>query len=102
MLLIGVGHGNNSSLHLAERRAQLPPKVKLTNGSAMLVDGERRWVTYEAIDLSSDDFETVGAAFEAEHGVPIQRLGGADVRFFRQRACVDFAAAWMQVNRTSR
>ena len=42
ILLLGVGHGNNTSLHLAENRAEFPGKKMLTNGCSMLVDGHQK------------------------------------------------------------
>jgi aminoglycoside 3-N-acetyltransferase len=102
VLLLGVGHGNNTSLHLAEFRAKYPGKHALRTGSAMLVNGQRRWVAYETLDTDAGDFGEIGDAFDRAHDVPIQQIGGAQVRFFRQRPLVDFAVAWMEQNRTLR
>ena len=41
-LLAGVGHGNNTSIHLGEHRADFPGKRSGTEGAPMLVDGERQ------------------------------------------------------------
>jgi aminoglycoside 3-N-acetyltransferase len=46
VLLLGVDHDNNTSLHLAEYRADWPGKAYVTSGAAMLVDGERQWVSF--------------------------------------------------------
>ena len=99
VLLLGVGHSNNTSLHLAEFRADWPGKRYTGHGSAMLVNGQRQWVEYEALELDSDDFDQIGAAYEAEHPVQMGRVGNATVRFFRQRPIVDFAVQWMQRHR---
>jgi aminoglycoside 3-N-acetyltransferase len=99
VLLLGVEHWNNTSLHLAEFRADYPGKRNLRTGSAMLVDDQRQWVAYETLETYGDDFGAVGQAFDKTHQVPIQRIGEAEVRFFRQRAVVDFAVAWMEQNR---
>ncbi len=97
VLLLGVGHGNNTSLHLAENRAQWPGKRTISEGTAMRVEGVRQWVSFEMLQPDAEDFETIGAAFE--QGVPQPRVGNATVRFFRQRPIVDFAVKWMQDNR---
>lgn len=99
VLLLGVGHSNNTSLHLAEFRADWPGKRYTGHGSAMLVNGQRQWVEYEALELDSDDFDQIGAAYEAQHPVRTGRVGSATVRFFRQRPIVDFAVQWMQRHR---
>jgi aminoglycoside 3-N-acetyltransferase len=99
VLLLGVDHWNNTSLHLAEFRANYPGKRNLQSGSAMLVEGKRQWVTYETLDTNPDDFEEVGAAFDSAHNIVVQWINNAQVRFFKQRLLVDFAVKWMEQHR---
>jgi aminoglycoside 3-N-acetyltransferase len=99
VLLLGVGHANNTSLHLAEFRADYPGKKSIPSGCAMLVNGRRQWVEYESLQLYPDDFDEVGAAFDLAQQIRIGRIADAEVRFFRQRTLVDFAAAWMEKHR---
>ena len=99
VLLLGVDHFNNSSLHLAEFRATYPGKRNLRTGSAMLIDGQRQWVAYDTMETYTDDFGAIGDAFDAAHGIAIQSVGAAPVRFFRQRPLVDFAIGWMERHR---
>jgi aminoglycoside 3-N-acetyltransferase len=99
VLLLGVGHGNNTSLHLAEFRADYPGKRTLRTGSAMLVNGQRQWVPYETLDTYADDFGQIGTAFDRAHNLTVQHINGAEVRFFRQRLVVDFAIQWMEQHR---
>lgn len=100
ILLLGVDHGNNTSLHMAEHRANWPSKTYLTQGSAIVVEGQRQWISYTALDLNDDDFATLGDAYEAEHGIPRGHVGQAEVRFMRQRPLVDYGVTWMERNRT--
>jgi aminoglycoside 3-N-acetyltransferase len=102
VLLLGVDHSNNTSLHLAEYRANYPGKRNLRIGSAVMVDGRRQWVPYEVLDTQTDDFSAIGDAFDELHDVEIRRINNADVRLFRQRLLVDFAVAWMERNRDVR
>ena len=102
VLLLGVEHWNNTSLHLAEFRADYPGKRNLSTGSAILVDGQRQWVTYEVLDTHYKDFGEIGAAFDAAHNIAVQQINEAEVRFFRQRLVVDFAVAWMEAHRDLR
>lgn len=99
VLLLGVGHGNNSSLHLAEYRAEFPGKRWKQAGCAMQVDGRRQWVTFETLDINDVDFAEIGRAFDAAHPVTVGRVGQAEARLFSQRAAVDFAVAWMNQHR---
>lgn len=98
--LLGVGYANNTSLHLADYRAQWQSKVTEHNGSAMLVNGQRQWVTYYDEAVAADDFDDLGAAFESEAGtVQASMIGQAAVRVMRQRTLVDFAVQWMEAHR---
>lgn len=99
VLLLGVDHFNNTSLHHAEFRADYPGKATLATGSAMLVDGKRQWVAYDAQVTHSDDFGQIGDAFDKAYNIPINKIADADVRFFKQRDVVDFAVQWMEANR---
>jgi aminoglycoside 3-N-acetyltransferase len=99
ILLLGVGHGNNSSLHLAEWRADWPGKRMMLEGTAVRVNGVRQWVRYEMVDLNADDFPAIGDSYEAEYHIPRGRVGRAEVRFMKQRPLVDFAVEWMERNR---
>ena len=99
VLLLGVEHGNNTSLHLAEFRADYRGKRNMQTGSAMMVDGRRQWVSYETLDSNADDFGEIGAAFDKAHHIDVKHINEAEVRFFRQRPLVDFAVNWMEQHR---
>ena len=99
VLLIGVNHSVNTSLHLAEHRADYPGKRYVRESSAILVDGKRQWVTYQTLDLQADDFAIIGNAYEAAYKIPLDRLGQATVRFIKQRPLVDWAVNWMEQHR---
>ena len=57
VLLLGVGHGSNTSLHLAEYLAEYDGKPYVDCFAPMNRDGIREWIRYRDIDLDSDDFE---------------------------------------------
>jgi len=79
VLLLGVGHANNTSLHLAEYRSG--------------VRGRDPLAMQEDIDLDADVFEELGAAW----GGGVRGLvGSAESQLFRQRDAVDFAVAWLR------
>lgn len=100
VLLLGVGHANNTSLHLAEYRANFPGKKTITLGAPVLVDGVRQWIQYEDIFLYDEDFEQIGADFARETGkLILGKVGQADMLLIPQRPLVDFAVKWMERNR---
>lgn len=100
VLLLGVGHANNTSLHLAEYRARFASKRQIRVGAPVLVDGERRWVSFEDLDWNDDDFAQIGADFARDTG--LQRsgpVGQATALLMPQRELVDYGVAWMEKNR---
>lgn len=100
VLLLGVTHGNNTSLHLAEYRAEFPSKSWTTHSSPVRRDGRRHWATYDELEDGSDDFEQIGDAF-AETG--LERHGSIAAgrgRLFRVRDIVDFGVRWIETHRT--
>jgi aminoglycoside 3-N-acetyltransferase len=100
ILLLGVGHQNNTSLHLAEYRAEFPGKKVVLNGAPVLVEGRREWATIHDIDFDDGDFPEIGAAFEQATGLArVGPVGRGIARLMPQRPLVDFAARWMSANR---
>lgn len=100
VLLLGVGHANNTSLHLAEHRAAYPDKKDLDSGAPVLVDGRRQWVTYHDLDYDADDFPLIGEAFERDTGAArVGMVGRGAARLMPQRVLVDFGVEWMTRHR---
>jgi aminoglycoside 3-N-acetyltransferase len=94
VLLVGVDHDRNTSLHLAEYRAGIRPERDC--GAPVLVDGRRVWHSYRDIDLDDDDFLAIGRAFEEGTRVRLGQVGAAQARLFSQREVVDFAASFLR------
>ena len=97
-LLLGVGYGNCTALHMAETLWGGAPRV--TVGAACKRHGRRVWLTSEEIDFDDEVFPEIGKAYEAEGGearhgkaalaeatlVPIRPLIDFGVRWYRERA----------------
>ena len=100
ILLIGVGHDANTSLHLAEYRAEFPSKTIRQCKSPIIINGQRQWQAFEDIDLDSDDFPEIGEAYENEGGsLQNGKVGYAQSILIPQKTIVDFAVGWIQKNR---
>jgi aminoglycoside 3-N-acetyltransferase len=98
--LMGVGYARNTSLHLADYRSNWQGKIREENSSAMLVNGQREWVSYYDEAVASDDFEQLGRDFEHDTDeVKISTIGHSTLRVMRQRSLVDYAVQWMEANR---
>ncbi|MDH3643004.1 MAG: AAC(3) family N-acetyltransferase [Gammaproteobacteria bacterium] len=100
VLLLGVVHANNTSIHLAEYRAEFPGKRYHTEGAPMMVDGSRQWVSFEDLQTSDDDFAALGEDFARETGLEGRgSVGWGEARLMRVRAIVDYAVAWLSSHR---
>lgn len=99
VLLIGVGYDKNTSLHLADVRAEYPGKHVTKESSAIMQDGKRVWKTYETLYVDGEDFEEIGQAFESCCKIRKIQLGNGMLTFMKQREVVDFAVKWIEENR---
>ncbi|SEU24355.1 aminoglycoside N(3)-acetyltransferase [Paenibacillus sp. NFR01] len=100
VLLLGVGHLNNTSLHLAECRAEYPGKETVEAGAPLMVDGVRQWVKYRDLNWDSGDFDVLGEAYRRETGrVTGGKVAAADALLIPQCDIVDYAAAWLPRSR---
>lgn len=61
----------------------------------VLVDGVRQWVTWQDIDLYSEDFPALGEAFEETGSVHIGPNGQGIGRLMHQPTAVDFTEQWL-------
>lgn len=95
VLLLGVPHANNTSLHLAEfRSGTQPPRPQ---SAPVLVDGRREWVTFDDFDGDSDVFDELGADFARDTGAErVGLVGRAAARLMPQRALVDYGIEWLR------
>lgn len=101
VLLIGVSHSSNTSIHLAEYRADYPSKKEEVSGAPLVVSGKRKWAELKDIKNISDDFEKLGSDFMKSRALDISTgyIGQAKSQLIRQKALVDFAVEWMEKNR---
>ena len=103
VLLLGVGYDRNTSFHLAEYRADYASKHTLSYGAPAVVGGKRRWIQFTDIQLDTDQFPSIGRAFERSQAyagrVERGKVGYAPSRLLPQRALVDFARDWMAAHR---
>lgn len=99
VLLIGTGYDKNTSIHLADVRAEYPGKHDCVEHSAILEDGVRVWKEYSTLFVDGEDFEEIGIAFEKEYSPNIGTIGNATSRLMRQREIVDFSVSWIEKNR---
>lgn len=100
VLLLGVDHGNNTSLHLAEHRADYAGKQEVMAGAPMMVDGVRQWVEFKDYNWNSDDFAELGADFSRETGRIVSgQVAASAAQLVPQREIVDYGVKWLEQHR---
>ena len=98
VLLLGVGHESNTSLHLAEYRTAGPERP-VEERAPILEGGSRVFVEFSEIETDTTDFPDLGADFERQVGCASGLVGAAEAKLFSQKALVDFAVEWFAANR---
>jgi aminoglycoside 3-N-acetyltransferase len=99
VLLIGVGHGRNTSLHLAESRAQWPGKQQVEYKSKIFAIDGATSVAWMGNDYDADDFEVLGQHLEKQCEFQVAKVGQADVLLADMQTLVDAATIWFTSNR---
>lgn len=94
VLLLGVGYGACTALHLAEYRLPKPPAPREYR-CVMSRHGAREEYVFVDISLYDGDFEELGEHLDREPFVRRGPVGSApDCRLLPVRGAVDFALAW--------
>ena len=102
VLLLGVDHSSNTSIHLAEYRADFLSKRVVQEGAPISQAGSTTWTTFEDIDVDDSDFDRLGADFlRSDAGKVVQhgKVGIANCQLMPQPTVVDFAVDWLGKNR---
>ena len=101
ILLLGVDHSSNTSIHLAEAIADYTGKEIILTGAPLLYKKSRKWVEFCDYKDYTDDFVKLGRDFikANNHCINTGKIGNAKSQFFKQRDLVDFAVTWLGKNR---
>lgn len=91
VLLLGVNHDRNTSLHLAEHRAFGGTAGTVQNGTPILVDGQRQWGEFEQLDIDLDFVQLGERIRTTTNIVKDGKVALANSQLMSQRDLVDFA-----------
>ena len=94
-LLIGVGYDTCTILHLAERRA-LPDLLSGTAGAPVMIDGERKWISYRMPTADADQFPQMAEVLDELPSTRKGNIGHAPSRLLSARDSVESATKWMR------
>jgi aminoglycoside N3'-acetyltransferase len=99
VLLIGVGHDANTTVHLAENMAGV--RYRLPNHVTVLEAGRPTRYDYAEIDHCCQNFALMDRWLEAEGRQRRGAVGHAEARLVRSRDVVDTALARLRENETT-
>lgn len=101
VLLLGVDHGSNSSLHLAEYRSRWKGRERtLWFEGGVARNGRVERVRFRDLDGTSEDFARLGHDLERTRGsVRVGKVGAGTGRLMAQRVAVDFGVEWLPKHR---
>lgn len=97
VLFLGTGYQTCTCFHLSETLLADMSTRKM--GTALLVDGRRKWKMFRDYDYESGDFGELGEAYEGENPTQKGRVGHAECRIFDMKEAVDFATIWLGKHR---
>ena len=100
VLLLGVEHNRNTSMHLAEYDSRTN-RSRIREKAPMVVNGNRQWVEFDEIDLDCSDFLEIGIEFESySDEINYSNVGEAKAKFMPQSELVDYARTYMRQQST--
>jgi aminoglycoside N3'-acetyltransferase len=99
VLLLGVGHDANTTVHLAENMAGV--RYRLPKYLTLLRDGQPVRYPYSEIDHCCENFNLLDPLLEAQGRQRRGVVGNAEARLARSRDIVEAALALLRVNETA-
>lgn len=98
VLLLGVGHTENTTIHLAENLAGV--RYRRRKRACLLRDGATIWVEYGEVDHCCQNFALVDGWLDAVHAQHRGRVGYAEARLCRSRDVVHIVMEHLRENET--
>lgn len=86
MLLLGIGHTANTTVHLAENLAGV--RYRRKKRTPTLESGQLRWIEYGEVDHCCENFRLVDAWLNEQGLQRVGRVGHAPARLARSRDIV--------------
>jgi len=97
ILLLGVGYGNCTSLHLSETKLDNVNIKK--QGARISLNNISQWVEFDEVSYDDEDFEILGKDYEKEYSPRKHLIGNYECRLIQMVELCDFALDWFKNNR---
>jgi aminoglycoside N3'-acetyltransferase len=98
ILMLGVGHDANTTIHLAESLAGV--RYRRQKSVVVIDSGQRKRYCYGEIDHCCDNFNLVDQWLDAGRGQRRGRVGNSEARLARSRDVVTTVSARLRANET--
>ena len=98
ILMLGVGHDANTTIHLAEALARV--RYRRQKSATIIQAGPPTRYCYSEIDHCCDNFNLVDQWLDAEMGQRRGRVGNGEARLARSRTVVATVSARLRANET--
>lgn len=99
VLLLGIGHEANTTLHLAENLAGV--RYRMKTRLTILKNGQPEWFEYDEINHCCQNFQTMDAWLDTRGLQRRGRLGHAEARLMRSRDVVAVALERLKQDETA-
>jgi aminoglycoside N3'-acetyltransferase len=99
VLLLGVGHEDNTTIHLAERLAGV--RYRRKSHVCLLQAGQPTRVEYAEIDHCCQNFSLVDGWLDAQRLQRLGKVGHADARLVRSHHVVNVVTEYLRHNETA-
>ena len=98
VLLLGVGHEANTTIHLAENMAEV--RYRCQAQAHFYKDGQPTQISYQEIDHCCEKFNLLDSWLEAKSLQSRKPVGYAEARLIRSQDIVEEVTAQLQMNET--
>lgn len=94
ILIIGAPLNTCTALHLSQCLADIDPKE--TNGCAMIIEHQRKWMTYVDYEYDCSLFDDILNQYINQNHIKSQNIGGAESYLFSFKEIVDFGTNYFK------
>lgn len=98
VLLLGIGHDSNTTIHLAENlagvRYRMPVRLRI------LKDGQPEWFEYDEVNHCCQNFQQMDDWLDARGLQRKGQVGCAEARLIRSKAIVEMAMEQLKLDET--
>lgn len=94
ILLLGVDHDHNTSMHLGEYRSNIRTTIK--DKYTINENNKTVWKYFDDIEYDDEKFLEIGYKFEAEHPISKVKINNGELKLIPQKEIVDYTQNYFE------